>query len=161
MRKFVLLETAGKCCPCPKKNTESEGASCYTLSAADNRLCKRPPVLRLSSNSPQPFFVPTHRSKMYAFATSAVVPRTAASSFVARCATPSRAVRPARRAAAPRMLAAETLTTLPLLPLAEMRVTFPAYLAVFLGTLIPVAFLIILFIQSESRKAGEEAGRRE
>jgi len=42
-----------------------------------------------------------------------------------------------------------------------MAVTFPAYLAVFLGTLFPVAFLIILFIQSEARKAGEEAGRGE
>lgn len=42
-----------------------------------------------------------------------------------------------------------------------MAVTFPAYLAVFLGTLIPCAFLVILYIQGESRKAGEEAGRRE
>eukprot|EP00170_Pyropia_yezoensis_P006694 contig_27292_g6715 len=34
-----------------------------------------------------------------------------------------------------------------------MTVTFPAYLAIFLGTLIPCAFLIILYIQAESRKA--------
>lgn len=40
-----------------------------------------------------------------------------------------------------------------------MTVTFPAYLAIFLGTLIPCAFLIILFIQAESRKAGEESMR--
>mmetsp|Transcript_2374 Transcript_2374/g.5323 ORF Transcript_2374/g.5323 Transcript_2374/m.5323 type:complete len:100 (-) Transcript_2374:476-775(-) len=40
---------------------------------------------------------------------------------------------------------------------AKMEVTFPAYLAIFLGTLIPVAFLIILFIQSEARKAGENS----
>lgn len=40
-----------------------------------------------------------------------------------------------------------------------MAVTFPAYLAVFLGTLIPCAFLVILYIQGETRKAGEAAGR--
>lgn len=40
-----------------------------------------------------------------------------------------------------------------------MTVTFPAYLAIFLGTLIPCAFLIILFIQAESRKAGENSMR--
>jgi photosystem II reaction center protein PsbM len=38
-----------------------------------------------------------------------------------------------------------------------MTVQFGAYLAVFLGTLIPVAFLIILYIQSETRKAAMEA----
>jgi photosystem II reaction center protein PsbM len=41
----------------------------------------------------------------------------------------------------------------------KKQVTFAAYLAVLLGTFVPVAFLIILFIQSESRKAGEAAGR--
>lgn len=41
------------------------------------------------------------------------------------------------------------------------QVTFAAYLAVLLGTFVPVAFLIILYIQSESRKAGEAAGRGE
>lgn len=40
-----------------------------------------------------------------------------------------------------------------------MSVTFPAYLAIFLGTLIPVAFLIILYIQAEARKAGEKSVR--
>lgn len=55
-----------------------------------------------------------------------------------------------------------TLATLPSLPVAEgMAVTFPAYLAVFLGTLIPCAFLIVLYIQAESRKAGERIGRGE
>ena len=55
-----------------------------------------------------------------------------------------------------------TLATLPAVDLAEgggMAVTFPAYLAIFLGTLIPCAFLVILYIQAESRKAGERAGR--
>lgn len=51
-------------------------------------------------------------------------------------------------------------TSLQTLNLSEgMAVTFPAYLAVFLGTLIPCAFLVILYIQGETRKAGEEAGR--
>lgn len=53
---------------------------------------------------------------------------------------------------------------LPNLMMAEgggMAVTFPAYLAVFLGTLIPCSFLVILYIQGESRKAGERAGRGE
>ena len=57
-----------------------------------------------------------------------------------------------------------SVATLPTLPLVEgggMAVTFPAYLAVFLGTLIPCAFLVILYIQDESRKAGERAGRGE
>lgn len=57
----------------------------------------------------------------------------------------------------------EPLASVPLpssLMLSEgMSVTFPAYLAIFLGTLIPVAFLIILYIQAESRKAGEESVR--
>lgn len=69
----------------------------------------------------------------------------------------------ARRVATPaRMSVTDTLATLPTLPLAEgMSVTFPAYLAVFLGTLIPCAFLVILYIQAESRKAGEKIGRGE
>mmetsp|Transcript_43855 Transcript_43855/g.171457 ORF Transcript_43855/g.171457 Transcript_43855/m.171457 type:complete len:95 (+) Transcript_43855:386-670(+) len=40
-----------------------------------------------------------------------------------------------------------------------MAVTFPAYLAVFLGTLIPIAFLITLYIQSEA--SGAVYGRDE
>ncbi len=58
----------------------------------------------------------------------------------------------------------DTVATLQSLNLAEgggMAVTFPAYLAIFLGTLIPCAFLVILYIQGESRKAGEKAGRGE
>eukprot|EP00179_Madagascaria_erythrocladioides_P009546 CAMPEP_0198325934 /NCGR_PEP_ID=MMETSP1450-20131203/13568_1 /TAXON_ID=753684 ORGANISM="Madagascaria erythrocladiodes, Strain CCMP3234" /NCGR_SAMPLE_ID=MMETSP1450 /ASSEMBLY_ACC=CAM_ASM_001115 /LENGTH=105 /DNA_ID=CAMNT_0044029865 /DNA_START=53 /DNA_END=370 /DNA_ORIENTATION=- len=58
-----------------------------------------------------------------------------------------------------RMSLETTLASLPFETIASesksMAVTFPAYLAVFLGTLIPVAFLVILFIQSEARKAGE------
>jgi photosystem II reaction center protein PsbM len=99
---------------------------------------------------------------MYAFVSAAGGARVGATAFVsrARCVSPAvRAKAAVARRAAPTMVVNETLATLPLLPLAEMRVTFPAYLAVFLGTLIPVAFLIILFIQSESRKAGEAAGR--
>jgi photosystem II reaction center protein PsbM len=37
------------------------------------------------------------------------------------------------------------------------QVTFAAYLAVLLGTFFPVTFLITLYIQSESMKAGEDS----
>ena len=48
-----------------------------------------------------------------------------------------------------------TLTELPsTLNAIGLDVTFAAYLAVVLGTFIPVVFLITLYIQSESRKAG-------
>jgi len=39
-----------------------------------------------------------------------------------------------------------------------LEVQFGAYLAVLLGTLLPVLFLINLFIQTESRKAGKQGG---
>lgn len=55
----------------------------------------------------------------------------------------------------------QALQTIPLAEGGGMAVTFPAYLAIFLGTLIPVAFLIILYIQAESRKAGQREGRGE
>ncbi len=53
-----------------------------------------------------------------------------------------------------------SLATLPTgLNLADgMEVTFPAYLAIFLGTLIPCAFLVILYIQAESRKLENAPG---
>ncbi|OSX74688.1 hypothetical protein BU14_0272s0006 [Porphyra umbilicalis] len=71
----------------------------------------------------------------------------------------------ARRARVTPTASVEPLATVPLpssLLLADgMSVTFPAYLAIFLGTLIPVAFLIILYIQAESRKAGENSVRND
>jgi photosystem II PsbM protein len=39
-----------------------------------------------------------------------------------------------------------------------LEVQFGAYLAIALGTLLPVLFLINLYIQTESRKAGREGG---
>jgi photosystem II PsbM protein len=39
-----------------------------------------------------------------------------------------------------------------------LEVQFGAYLAVALGTLLPCLFLINLFIQTESRKAGKAGG---
>mmetsp|Transcript_517 Transcript_517/g.1868 ORF Transcript_517/g.1868 Transcript_517/m.1868 type:complete len:115 (-) Transcript_517:107-451(-) len=39
-----------------------------------------------------------------------------------------------------------------------LEVQFGAYLAVLLGTFVPVAFLIVLYIQSETRKAGAQFG---
>mmetsp|Transcript_1157 Transcript_1157/g.1787 ORF Transcript_1157/g.1787 Transcript_1157/m.1787 type:complete len:109 (+) Transcript_1157:33-359(+) len=43
--------------------------------------------------------------------------------------------------------------------LLSLEVQFGAYLAVLLGTFVPVSFLIILYIQSESRKAGERSAK--
>jgi photosystem II PsbM protein len=40
-----------------------------------------------------------------------------------------------------------------------LEVQFGAYLAVALGTLLPVLFLINLYIQTESRKAGRAGGQ--
>jgi photosystem II PsbM protein len=40
-----------------------------------------------------------------------------------------------------------------------LEVQFGAYLAVLLGTLLPVLFLINLFIQTESRAAGRAGGQ--
>lgn len=42
------------------------------------------------------------------------------------------------------------MSTMPL----SLEVTFAAYLAVLLGTFVPVTFLIVLYSQSEARKAG-------
>lgn len=39
-----------------------------------------------------------------------------------------------------------------------LEVQFGAYLAVLLGTLLPCLFLVNLFIQTESRKAGRDGG---
>jgi len=40
-----------------------------------------------------------------------------------------------------------------------LEVQFGAYMAVALGTLLPCLFLINLFIQTESRRAGREGGQ--
>eukprot|EP00608_Synchroma_pusillum_P008901 CAMPEP_0198419162 /NCGR_PEP_ID=MMETSP1452-20131203/23_1 /TAXON_ID=1181717 /ORGANISM="Synchroma pusillum, Strain CCMP3072" /LENGTH=107 /DNA_ID=CAMNT_0044139285 /DNA_START=44 /DNA_END=367 /DNA_ORIENTATION=- len=77
-------------------------------------------------------------------------------------ALPKAAVLPgvaASFAAAP-AFADDALVQLPSMPLA-LDVTFGAYLAVLLGTFIPTAFLIVLYLQSESRKAGERSGPSE
>jgi len=41
----------------------------------------------------------------------------------------------------------------------SLEVQFGAYLAVLLGTFLPCLFLINLFIQTETRKAGREGGQ--
>eukprot|EP01038_Epipyxis_sp_PR26KG_P011520 gene11520-15433_t len=54
-------------------------------------------------------------------------------------------------AALPAFASADAITsTMPL----SLEVTFAAYLAVLLGTFVPVTFLIVLYSQSEARKAG-------
>jgi photosystem II reaction center protein PsbM len=42
----------------------------------------------------------------------------------------------------------------------SLEVTFAAYLAVLLGTFFPVVFLVTLYFQSESRKAGIKDGSK-
>lgn len=102
---------------------------------------------------------------MHAFVTTPLAVTARTSSFVSRRAAapaPKRTV--AKRHVARMALEPAVVNALQFSPLAEgggMAVTFPAYLAVFLGTLIPCAFLVILYIQAESRKAGEKAGRGE
>ncbi|EKX34729.1 hypothetical protein GUITHDRAFT_155667 [Guillardia theta CCMP2712] len=63
----------------------------------------------------------------------------------------------APRAAKPAMTMSLAETTNQAMLLAEggMNVSVAAYLAVLLGTFIPVVFLLTLYIQSESRKAAE------
>jgi len=46
-------------------------------------------------------------------------------------------------------------TTMPL----SLEVTFAAYLAVLLGTFVPVTFLIVLYSQSEARKDGARGNK--
>jgi photosystem II reaction center protein PsbM len=46
-------------------------------------------------------------------------------------------------------------STMPL----SLEVTFAAYLAVLLGTFVPVTFLIVLYSQSEARKAGARSAK--
>jgi photosystem II reaction center protein PsbM len=53
--------------------------------------------------------------------------------------------------AIPAFAATDALTSS--MPL-SLEVTFSAYLAVLLGTFVPVTFLIVLYSQSEARKAG-------
>ena len=40
-----------------------------------------------------------------------------------------------------------------------LEVQFGAYLAILLGTFLPVLFLVNLFVQTESRKAGKAGGQ--
>eukprot|EP00401_Gymnodinium_catenatum_P013367 CAMPEP_0117547272 /NCGR_PEP_ID=MMETSP0784-20121206/47040_1 /TAXON_ID=39447 /ORGANISM="" /LENGTH=112 /DNA_ID=CAMNT_0005344175 /DNA_START=23 /DNA_END=361 /DNA_ORIENTATION=- len=56
-------------------------------------------------------------------------------------------------AALPAFASTDALTsTMPL----SLEVTFAAYLAVLLGTFVPVTFLIVLYVQSEARKSGAD-----
>merc|ERR1711956_182192 len=41
----------------------------------------------------------------------------------------------------------------------SLEVQFGAYLAIMLGTLLPVLFLVNLYVQTESRKAGRDGGQ--
>lgn len=84
----------------------------------------------------------------------AFVPSTVPKAFDIKAA--ASAVIPAT-VAAPAFAVDSIVDTLPTNTLA-LEVQFGAYLAVLLGTFLPVLFLINLYIQTESRKAGQEAG---
>mmetsp|Transcript_32056 Transcript_32056/g.54063 ORF Transcript_32056/g.54063 Transcript_32056/m.54063 type:complete len:113 (-) Transcript_32056:197-535(-) len=60
-------------------------------------------------------------------------------------------------AALPAFASTDALTSS--MPL-SLEVTFAAYLAVLLGTFVPVTFLIVLYSQSEARKSGLRDGSK-
>eukprot|EP00568_Trieres_chinensis_P012769 CAMPEP_0183290926 /NCGR_PEP_ID=MMETSP0160_2-20130417/495_1 /TAXON_ID=2839 ORGANISM="Odontella Sinensis, Strain Grunow 1884" /NCGR_SAMPLE_ID=MMETSP0160_2 /ASSEMBLY_ACC=CAM_ASM_000250 /LENGTH=111 /DNA_ID=CAMNT_0025451641 /DNA_START=101 /DNA_END=436 /DNA_ORIENTATION=- len=65
---------------------------------------------------------------------------------------------PAAGVAAPAFALDSIVEAMPTETLA-LEVQFGAYLAVLLGTFLPCLFLINLFVQTESRKAGREGGQ--
>ena len=87
-----------------------------------------------------------------------------ASSFSAFCFTVTKAAvtkaaaaLPVAALAAPAFAVDSIVEALPTNTVA-LEVQFGAYMAVALGTLLPCLFLINLFIQTESRKAGRSGG---
>lgn len=157
-RKFFLLLSYHSCNALPRRPT------CYRLGVNGNEaspwvcfsVCN-PAAMRRFINVGYPTNSWLRRTKIHVFSNFSL-PKLCAIQ-ARKCTAATRPV--VRRAAIPAtMTVQDTLATLPSLPLAEgMAVTFPAYLAIFLGTLIPCAFLVILYIQAESRKAGEKMGR--
>jgi len=85
----------------------------------------------------------------------AFVPNQASKAFDIK--TAASAVFPAA-VAAPAFALDSVVDTLPTNTLA-LEVQFGAYLAILLGTFLPVLFLINLYIQTESRKAGKAGGQ--
>ena len=65
------------------------------------------------------------------------------------------AIIPTMAVAAPAFAQSDAMTSTMNL---SLEVTFAAYLAVLLGTFVPVTFLIVLYSQSEARKAGARDG---
>jgi len=65
---------------------------------------------------------------------------------------------PAAIIASPAFALDSVIETLPSSTLA-LEVQFGAYLAVLLGTFLPCLFLVNLFVQTESRKAGKAGGQ--
>lgn len=66
---------------------------------------------------------------------------------------PTLAALPAAFAAAPAFASSDALSNLPMAT--SLEVQFGAYLAVLLGTFLPVLFLIILYLNSEARRIGD------
>ena len=83
------------------------------------------------------------------------VVKTAASFDITKAAI---AAIPAMGLAAPAFALDSIVESMPTNTLA-LEVQFGAYLAILLGTFLPCLFLINLFVQTESRKAGREGGQ--
>lgn len=77
---------------------------------------------------------------------------------VAKAVAPAAVAVPAALTAAPAFAYDSVIEALPTQTLA-LEVQFAAYLAILLGTFLPCLFLINLFIQTESRKAGKAGGQ--
>ena len=90
------------------------------------------------------------------FAQSPSVAKTASAGFDLRKA--AAAFVPAAGIAAPAFALDSVIEALPTNTVA-LEVQFGAYLAVLLGTFLPVLFLVNLYIQTESRKAGKAGGQ--
>ena len=84
-----------------------------------------------------------------------IVVKTAASFDITKAAI---AAIPAMGLAAPAFALDSIVESMPTNTLA-LEVQFGAYLAILLGTFLPCLFLINLFVQTESRKAGREGGQ--
>lgn len=92
-------------------------------------------------------FAPNQVSQVAKTASAGFDLRKAAAAFV-----------PAAGIAAPAFALDSVIEALPTNTVA-LEVQFGAYLAVLLGTFLPVLFLVNLYIQTESRKAGKAGGQ--
>ena len=118
-------------------------------SRADRPGVSRPSPRRARAPAPPAFLARAALHKKAAHAAPAAKPVDFAK--VAAAAAPAFLAAPAFAQEA----ASNAVAQLPT-ELLSLEVTFTAYLATLLGTFVPVVFLITLYIQSESLKAGQD-----